>query len=293
MICRQCGSDIPDGFAACPGCGAPVVRKNGIALAGMIISIVAIVFCWIPYLGLILAIAGLVLSIVGACKKNAGGKGKAVAGIVVAGIALLIAVIITGAVSKTSKDKNNDQSSVAATSSANVVSDTGSTAAATTEETTVTETTVTETTEDPQITKEAFIESCSDLDYKAIARNPDNYIGQNFSFVCYVSSARTSKSKYRYYITYAVDLDEAQEKVDKGWYDDLSEARKKSVDYDVCVWLNDYRDESDPGYTKILEKDIIIVYGTFTGMTTSQNSLTGETGEEVSLDIKYVEILDE
>lgn len=73
----------------------------------------------------------------------------------------------------------------------------------------------------------------------------------------------------------------------------MSEALRYSRNHDVCVWLYDNRKESDPYYEKILENDIVIVYGTFNGMTKSQNSLTGETGEEVSLDIKYVEIIGE
>ena len=90
-----------------------------------------------------------------------------------------------------------------------------------------------------------------------------------------------------------VDEAEAQEKYDKGWYDSMDEALEYSRDYESCIWLYDDRDESDPSYVKILENDIILVHGTFNGMSTSKNSLTGETGEEVALDIKYVELLSE
>lgn len=139
--------------------------------------------------------------------------------------------------------------------------------------------------------KDAFIASCSELDYKAIARNPENYIGQNFYYMCYVSSARTSKSNQKYYITYAFDMDKAKERIESGWSENFEDAADYCKDYDVCVWLNDGRNESDIDYVKILEKDVVLVYGTFTGMESTQNSLTGETGEEVSLDIKYAYIV--
>ena len=146
------------------------------------------------------------------------------------------------------------------------------------------------------ILQDSFIESCSELDYKALARNPDNYIGQNYYFVCYVSSVRTgglTSGYQKYCVTYAFDIDEARERVENGYSESLEEAAIFCTDYDTCVWLVDNRDESDSDYTKILDNDIAIVYGTFTGLTTSKNSLTNETSEKVSLDIKYVDIIEE
>lgn len=268
MNCNKCGAPITDGMSVCNNCGAPVMRRNGIAIAGMILSIVALALSWIPYFGLFLAIAGLVLSIIGATKRNASGKGRAIVGIVLGAIALCSAFFITLALSGSSSDSNIPSSSA-------------------------TKTTVTTTMENLEQSREDFIASAIPLDFKAIARNPDNYVGQNFYYVCYISSARTAKDKTKYFITYEVNRDEAQEKFDKGWYDSMSEALRYSRNHDVCVWLYDNRKESDPYYEKILENDIVIVYGTFNGMTKSQNSLTGETGEEVSLDIKYVEIIGE
>ncbi len=279
MNCKHCGALIPDGYPACPECGEQVLRRNGVAVAGMILGIVALVFCWVPYLGLILAVLGLVLSLVGVCKKNTAGKGKGIVGTVLAGIALMVAFIITLALSGSSSASGSGSSSggnsVAATST---VKD---------------EATTTTTSEDPEIAKADFVASCSEMDYKALARNPENYEGQNFSIICYVSSVRTAKDGTKYYIVYLVDEAEAQEKYDKGWYDSMDEALEYSRDYESCIWLYDDRDESDPSYVKILENDIILVHGTFNGMSTSKNSLTGETGEEVALDMKYVELLSE
>lgn len=148
----------------------------------------------------------------------------------------------------------------------------------------------------PEASKEEFIASCNELNYKAIARDPDSHIGDNYYYTCYVASAREGgffSGYQKYYVTYAFDLEEAQKAVSDGWADDLSKAKMFGADYDTCVWLLDNRDASDPEYIKILDEDIIKVYGTFNGMTSTKNSLTKETGEQVSLDIKYVELIAE
>ncbi|MCR5801403.1 MAG: hypothetical protein K6G57_03625 [Lachnospiraceae bacterium] len=148
----------------------------------------------------------------------------------------------------------------------------------------------------PTVSKDEFISSCTELNYKAIARNPDDYVGQNFCFTCYVSSAREGgflSGYQKYFVTYGFDMEKAQESVNEGWAESLADAKYMGMDYDVCVWLLDNRNEKDSDYVKILEDDIITVYGTFTGMTETQNSLTKETGEIVSLDIKYVELIEE
>ena len=145
-----------------------------------------------------------------------------------------------------------------------------------------------------ELSKDSFIESCTELDFKDVARNPDKYIGQNFYFICYVSSVRTGglfSGYQRYFITYEFDLDKAQQRVEEGRSDSISDARIFCYDTDICVWMFDNRDETSPDYIKVLENDIVIVYGTFNGLTESQNSLTGETSEEVSLDVKYVELV--
>ena len=60
--------------------------------------------------------------------------------------------------------------------------------------------------------------------------------------------------------------------------------------FSTVVHLNDLNTED---YIKILNDDIVKVYGTFTGMTETKNSLNGEKGEQMSLDIKYVELIEE
>jgi len=58
-------------------------RPNGAATAGLVFGILTFVFCWLPlYLYGVFALLGLIFSIIGIAKRNAGGKGKAIAGLV-------------------------------------------------------------------------------------------------------------------------------------------------------------------------------------------------------------------
>lgn len=96
----------------------PVVQntpgRQGPAIASLVLGIVAAVFCLIPFIGvisLLLAPIGLVLGIVGwrgASKGKRAGKGKAIAGVVLALVAGLLAIVMTaatvGAVNEVSKD---------------------------------------------------------------------------------------------------------------------------------------------------------------------------------------------
>jgi hypothetical protein len=72
--------------------------KNGIGIAAMVVGIVALVLCWIPFLGLVLAIVAVVLGIVGIRKASRGeatNKGMAIAGVATGGLALLVGAFFT------------------------------------------------------------------------------------------------------------------------------------------------------------------------------------------------------
>ena len=64
----------------------PAKLGNGAATAGLVFGILTLVFFWIPVFNIfttaILGLLGLIFSIVGLAKKNAGGKGKAIAGLI-------------------------------------------------------------------------------------------------------------------------------------------------------------------------------------------------------------------
>ena len=69
--------------------------KNGLAIAGLILGIVTMVFCWVPILVWVLGGTGLALSIVGLVKsKIKGGKGQAITGLILSAVGALIGVFV-------------------------------------------------------------------------------------------------------------------------------------------------------------------------------------------------------
>ncbi len=65
---------------------------KGLGIASMVCGIVAVVFCWTIYLGIICGIVALVLGIIALVKK-AEGKGMSIAGVVTGAIGLVISVV--------------------------------------------------------------------------------------------------------------------------------------------------------------------------------------------------------
>ena len=69
-------------------------RVNGAATAGLILGIVNVCISWLPLFNTLPAILGLVFSIIGLTKKDAGGKGRAIAGLIMSSVGLLIVILI-------------------------------------------------------------------------------------------------------------------------------------------------------------------------------------------------------
>lgn len=94
-----------------PSATAPVAPKgsNGLATAGFVLGLLAVLTCWIPLLnvvGIILGVLGAVLAAVGLAKarRGAAGRGLAIAGIVLGVIAVLLAILVNVAFSKAVDD---------------------------------------------------------------------------------------------------------------------------------------------------------------------------------------------
>ena len=72
-------------------------KSKGLAIAGMVCGICGLVFCWNPWLALILDILGIVLGSVALVKVKKGeadGKGMAIAGVVTGAVGAVISIII-------------------------------------------------------------------------------------------------------------------------------------------------------------------------------------------------------
>lgn len=70
---------------------------GGLAIAALIIGIASLVLFWVPYLGLLGAIVGLILGIVawaGAGKRNRP-KGTAIAGTIISAVAIAAGLVVT------------------------------------------------------------------------------------------------------------------------------------------------------------------------------------------------------
>ena len=72
---------------------SPKEGGKGLAIAALICGILGLITCWVPFLGLILAIVGVVLGIVALVKKSS--KGMSIAGLICGGLALVPAAIFS------------------------------------------------------------------------------------------------------------------------------------------------------------------------------------------------------
>lgn len=128
MYCSSCGSLIKDGQSFCPNCGTPVTqpvqpvqsvppvqtapqpvvqpvpqpaavpevpvkKSRGLAIAGFILGISAVAFCFIIFVNLVSifeGLAGAILSILGLVKKNGKLKAMAVIGLILSVFALFV-----------------------------------------------------------------------------------------------------------------------------------------------------------------------------------------------------------
>src|SRR3954447_1534691 len=71
-----------------PGYGYPqAAPSNGMGVGGFVTGLLGLIFCWVPWLGVLLSVVGVVLSGVGISqgKKKGAGIGLAVAGLVCGG----------------------------------------------------------------------------------------------------------------------------------------------------------------------------------------------------------------
>ena len=119
---------------------------------------------------------------------------------------------------------------------------------------------------EPEETKEEYINSCKEYTFKEIARNPNNYINKRAKFTGEVIQVQEENG------TVVIRLNVTKSEYD--YYEDT-----------ILVGYK-YKDENE---SKILEDDIITVYGELKGNTSYESVL----GSEVTLPlliVNYVEI---
>lgn len=77
--------------------GAPTPGKtNALAVTALVVGVVGLFLCWIPFLGVLIGIAAIVLGFLGMRKAaEVGGKGLAIGGIAAGALTLLIGLVFT------------------------------------------------------------------------------------------------------------------------------------------------------------------------------------------------------
>lgn len=68
-------------------------RVNVAATVGLVLGIITLCAAWIPVVNILPAIPGLIFSIAGVAKKDAGGKGRAITGLIMSSIGLFISIL--------------------------------------------------------------------------------------------------------------------------------------------------------------------------------------------------------
>lgn len=116
--------------------------------------------------------------------------------------------------------------------------------------------------------KAAFKASCQRYTYEEISRNPENYKGKPAVFTGEVIQVQEERMAPYIVATLRVDVT----KNEYGWYDDT-------------VYVTYVFPEGDP---RILEKDIITMYGTLNGLK-SYTSILGATITIPDFNAKYIE----
>jgi hypothetical protein len=69
-------------------------KSNGIGTAGFVLALIALFFGWIPFLGWIIWLLGLVFSFVGIFKSP---RGLSIAGLIISFIGIIILIVVFGA----------------------------------------------------------------------------------------------------------------------------------------------------------------------------------------------------
>lgn len=69
-------------------------KTNGLGTAGFVLSLLAFLFCWVPFVDVILWLLGAIFSIIGLFKAP---RGLAIAGTVISFIGIIVLIVFFGA----------------------------------------------------------------------------------------------------------------------------------------------------------------------------------------------------
>lgn len=283
--CPECGQQISDKAQSCPVCGHPIggaqsytnsvapstqfvdqqpvqptqqIRPYDPKPKNSILSILALIFSLFGCT----AIVGLILAIVDLTQKNDKKKTGSIAALVICGIWVVMALIVSCIGSSSTSKPTTTQQTQVSESDASQQS-----------EEVATQSEEEQKVEEPAPTdREEFIASCQEIPYKTLARNPEDYIGAHIVLTVKVSQIMQGGAfdNNQYYHVYAND--------------------------EYGFWSGDeyfmYDKRSDDN-TRILTDDILTVYAEFSGLETVERAFTKTTEEIPSITAMYIDIQDE
>lgn len=201
------------------------------------------------------------------CKKKQGGALKWVV------IVIVVLVIISAAAGGGDKKPEPQQAS---NSNSNASTEQNDNSTRESQNTKETESDTQSSAQEPSITLDEIKSQAQELKYKEVMRNPENYTGQYFYAIVKISSAETGSFFSSYDRAYRAYTNDEYNM----WLGDM-------------MYLLDNRDTNSSDYLKILEDDIIKVYGRFDKLVETKNALNGTKGEEMSLQLLYAELISE
>ncbi len=138
-----------------------------------------------------------------------------------------------------------------------------------------------------EMTEEEFKSTCLAFDYKTIARNPERYGGRNFKVTVQIYDSVKGEAYD--------DFDVYYKAFTEGGFDlGLENVEAKDAVYmGDMIFLIDNRDTTNPNYFRMLDGDVVTIYGTFYEMVETTNEVTDDEGEGIALYMKYADLISE
>ena len=251
-------------------------QHSGLGIAGMVIGIISLLMtCFL--IGGLTGIVGLILSIVGVTQKNRK-TGMAIAGIVLNSLAVIIVAVMFFTFSGDTTESNSNAETKTPVIVESTIESSEDVSAAESESATNLQSSEIQEIEPSEssstkMSKDEVIALCEEIPYKTLARYPEENTGK--------------------YIKLTVQINQV---LQGGLFDSNKYYRVFTNNDGYGVYFSDeyfmydFRIDDE---TRLLEDDIITVYGEFVGVETITRALTGLEEEVPAIKAYYIDILDE
>ena len=234
------------------------MKNSGLSIAGFVLSLSSILFVAVPFIGMILFLLAFIFSFVGIFLSSK--KGMSIAGIVISALMLPICFFATlGFFVVDSEESSNENEPTQNQHQEEQYK----------EEQEEREEVPPAPQLSPEEIKQNFIDSCVEIDYDELRRNPEDHIGENIIITVCVRQILENHHKGN--------------DVWRAYTDDSGYGFYYGNEY----YLVDCRTDD---YLNIITEDIIMVYGTFKGMESVYRVL-GVDDKLPMVDVIYLELI--